>query len=452
VYEEKARAVLSAETWSTPLIVRAGAVRVVAAARDGTVLGLDGALQEQWRLPLGAAVTASPNADGLVLVGTHAGRLVALDPETGRVAWERAFGREIRASASFARIDGRALAFVAAYGDRVVALDATTGETAWSRWLPPSVWIGKHGIVSSPAIVTLGGAPRVLVGNRAFRIYALDAATGRLAWWRRLRYGVDSTACQAGDTALLGTGEALNGRGDNRVVAVDAAGGITWGVPIGAGVDACVAAATVDGAAMAFAATLGPGELVGIRSGREAWRVPLGPTPGCEHTPGCHPPGVAYDTAGAVCRSYTTPCVGDLDGDGRVEVAVGSNNGRVFVVDAASGSVRATLELGGPVRGSLVYGDIDDDGAAELIVAAGATVVALATAGTGRWAGFNGGGPLNGTGVAVDAASAPARRSLRAEAELLADWTLRDGARRALTLADKAAERAVGRPFMDFRY
>jgi hypothetical protein len=73
---------------------------------------------------------------------------------------------------------------------------------------------------------------------------------------------------------------------------------------------------------------------------------------------------------------YSSPAVADVDGDGRLEVVIGSgcfynNNigaGRwVKVLDAASGAERSTLNALGCSRSSPAVGDIDGDGQLEVV-------------------------------------------------------------------------------------
>ncbi|MBI5622432.1 MAG: PQQ-binding-like beta-propeller repeat protein [Elusimicrobia bacterium] len=72
---------------------------------------------------------------------------------------------------------------------------------------------------------------------------------------------------------------------------------------------------------------------------------------------------------------WTSPAVGDLDGDGRKEVAFGTDQltiGRpnFYVLDAASGTVRWTASLGGHMRASAALWDTDGDGVLEVLVGA----------------------------------------------------------------------------------
>ncbi len=62
------------------------------------------------------------------------------------------------------------------------------------------------------------------------------------------------------------------------------------------------------------------------------------------------------------------PAVGDLDGDGSVEIVVGSRNNRVTAF-RLSGAVAASIPLGGGVVGTTMLADLDDDGLPEVVVA-----------------------------------------------------------------------------------
>jgi hypothetical protein len=94
----------------------------------------------------------------------------------------------------------------------------------------------------------------------------------------------------------------------------------------------------------------------------------------------CRPAATSvYFTGDAVCRSYTTPLLCDVDGDGQLEVLLGSNNGHLYALDGKTGQERWKVQTGGMIRGSPVMLDVDGDGADELFVPSGARLLAFET-------------------------------------------------------------------------
>lgn len=149
---------------------------VVAAADDGVAAfdRTDG--RERWFAALGERANAPVTAGGRLVVSTWEGSLVALDADTGRVAWRVPLpGPAVGPAATDP--DGAVVVTTWEAPDGgsagAVAVDVSTGRQRWAVPLDP-------GGVSAPA-VTAGGVVVVVAGDVA--AHGLALATGARRWW-----------------------------------------------------------------------------------------------------------------------------------------------------------------------------------------------------------------------------------------------------------------------------
>jgi outer membrane protein assembly factor BamB len=150
----------------------------------------------------GAAVTP---ADGRLFVGTHEGRLVALDPADGKLLWEYEAGETVAAAPA---VSGGRLVF-GSFDGLVHALDAATGEVQWKT-------DAQGAVLSTPAVA----GDLLIVGTRSYDVLALKAATGEIAWKSYVWFSwVESSATVVDGAAYIGSSDAL------AVFALDAATG-----------------------------------------------------------------------------------------------------------------------------------------------------------------------------------------------------------------------------------
>ncbi|MEM1056853.1 MAG: PQQ-binding-like beta-propeller repeat protein [Bacteroidota bacterium] len=381
---------LDAETWSTPAVAPG---RIVATDRSGLVRAWDASGEVAWEVRLGAEITASPTLadlpDPTILIGDHAGTFVALDLATGTERWRQSFGAMIRATCAVTECEGETAIWLPVYGPRLVRM-TDDGRVLYDRALPKNAVYQRGrdaGAVSSPLVADIDGDGRleVVFGVRAQRVYCCDAETGEILWFTPLRYDPDSsptlTEADGLPLVLVGGGEHTGGTGDNALLALHPRDGrVVWTAPAGAGVDGAATIAEVDGEPLAFFCSLGSGSVIATDlSGIERWAQPFGPTEACVHDPICRDPARPYFTGRAICRSYVTPLVADLDGDGRREVVAGSNNGTLLVLDAATGEERHRLQTGGMVRGSAILGDLDGSGRLTMVVPSGDRILTFPT-------------------------------------------------------------------------
>ena len=73
----------------------------------------------------------------------------------------------------------------------------------------------------------------------------------------------------------------------------------------------------------------------------------------------------SYATGGEI---YSSPVVADVDGDGEVEVVVGSYDHKVYCLRGSDGSLEWSYATGGEVRSSPAVADVDGDGEMEVVV------------------------------------------------------------------------------------
>ncbi len=164
--------------------VRAHGARLHYGCADGRIVAID--LQDgrpAWEHRAGSAVLSGPVfSGGLVLFGTEDGRLLALDGSSGRPLWTFAARGAIRADPAAA--DGGVF-FGTAEG-YFYGLAAATGKKRWAFRL-------AGGPVSAP----VASGRRLLVAASDSVLYCLSACSGEILWWQ----GVPSRAVHAPSVA-----------------------------------------------------------------------------------------------------------------------------------------------------------------------------------------------------------------------------------------------------------
>ncbi len=206
---------------------------------------------------------------GALYVGTHDGRVLALDPADGHTIWSAATGGPVLATPALA--DGRV--FVGSFDGKVYAFDAGVGEQLWT--------------FDTGAPVTATPVPDrgvVVIGSRSYDLFGLDALTGAVRWDRYVWFSwIESSARVADGIAYVGSSDA------SRLFAIETRSGvqrwesdlhgISWGRP----------AVTFDRvyAAVRFSPSIATHEanLIALdrQTGRALWHYPCDRPEGATH-------------------------------------------------------------------------------------------------------------------------------------------------------------------------
>ncbi len=139
-------------------------------ARDGGVL---------WTYHAQGAVKASPTLkNGVLYFGDYSGHIQAISERDGHRIWRSGSGGALLGNGTFystaAVIYGRV--FLGNTDGRVYAYDAATGKLDWAYQTGAYVY-------ASPAVTNAPGlGPTVYVGSYDGRFYALDARSGHVDW------------------------------------------------------------------------------------------------------------------------------------------------------------------------------------------------------------------------------------------------------------------------------
>lgn len=173
----------STNGWVVNAPAVAGGV-VYAGSDDHSVYALDAASgQLLWSYETGGTIRSTPTvAHGVVYVGSSDSHVYALDAGSGGLIWRFNTGNAVQYSPVVS--EGRV--FVVAAGDTlysVHALDASSGATLWAAQV-------AYPYGADLAVAAANG--RVYTPGESGEFYALDAATGDVAWSVTVGLGAES--------------------------------------------------------------------------------------------------------------------------------------------------------------------------------------------------------------------------------------------------------------------
>jgi len=147
--------------------------------------------QRLWQYRAPASIHSSPAlAQGVLVVGTDDGMLVALEARTGVKKWELQIGSGIYASP----IIRQQTIFVGTLDQEFLAIDLMSGEV---RWRVPVGGKVVHGAAADDSLVVLGANDG--------HVTAVDAATGAVRWGFRAESVIGTSPIIAGDQVYFGS-------------------------------------------------------------------------------------------------------------------------------------------------------------------------------------------------------------------------------------------------------
>jgi eukaryotic-like serine/threonine-protein kinase len=205
------------EEWSVPTEASVGGgvtvddERAYAATRAGEVLAVDVETGEvAWRFEAAGQVSSTPAfADGHVLVtarnpSTGSTTLQAVDADSGEESWQLSpQGTAIPSSPSA----GSGIVVVGLGDGANHAIDLESGGERWS--MPTRAGVGPSQMAALPEGTDVGGASGIYAPD-AFELSRLDPATGDERWSYQLsREILDSSPVLSGRYALIGDASGL---------------------------------------------------------------------------------------------------------------------------------------------------------------------------------------------------------------------------------------------------
>jgi outer membrane protein assembly factor BamB len=238
-----------------------GRERWRARAEEGAVTRIPAAQPKPRFERFGSDVTV---AEGRVYVGTHDGRVVALDAGRGEKRWEFRSGDSVLAAPA---VEGGRVYF-GSFDGHVYALDAGKGTLVWKH-------DARGPVVSTPALAE----DTLVVGSRSYDLLGLDAATGARRWKRYFWFSwIESSATVRDGVAYVGSSDtsrlqAFDAHTGERRWAAEAYGW-PWGQPA-VSADRVYVGAVGDPAT--GGAQRGGAIAVDRKSGRTVWRLALTP-------------------------------------------------------------------------------------------------------------------------------------------------------------------------------
>jgi len=379
--------------FASPVIVNldgSGASELIAAAENGHVYvwTAAGAALSGWPKSTGAAVRSSPavgdidgDGDNEVIVGNDNNQLYAWHHNGSTVAgFPVTLGGTVKSSPALANLDGdAALEIVVQDGSaRVYALNGD--GSALPGWPKQTGGVteayGNVILASTPAVGDLDadGVPEIVVGATDGRVYAwhADGSSVSTLWPQATGDWVYASPVIV-DLNQDGYRDVVAASGDGRIYAWRGDGWPLPGFParvrggiiaspavidLDGGGDLEIVAATLRGQVVALSAdgsslfgwpqslgsTIYSSPAVGDLDGDGDQEVIVGAHDGALYAwhddgYGWHLPGMSWANWPRQTDDWiiSSPALGDLDGDGDIEVAIGSFDGRVYVWDESGG-------------------------------------------------------------------------------------------------------------------